>query len=66
MQWMKKESINRIMHSKLALNRLQPHQTLAIARGEKEDVLRVHVDVPGRDWLDAIQAEFEQDLLSPF
>ena len=48
------------------IDRLQPHQTLAIARGEKEDILRVHIAVPERDWLDAIQAEFEQDILSPF
>jgi len=48
------------------VDRLQPHQTLAIARGEKEGVLRVHIDVPERDWLDAIQAKFEQDILSPF
>jgi uncharacterized protein len=48
------------------VNRLQPHQILAITRGEKEGVLRVHVDVPERDWLDAIQAEFEQDIISPF
>ncbi|HSB02864.1 MAG TPA: Tex family protein [Anaerolineales bacterium] len=48
------------------VDRLQPHQTLAIARGEKEGILRVHVDMPERDWLDAIQAEFEQDILSPF
>lgn len=48
------------------VDRLQPHQTLAITRGEKEGILRVHVDVPQRDWLDAIQAEFEQDILSPF
>jgi len=48
------------------IDRLQPHQTLAIVRGEKEDILRVHVDVPERDWLDAVQAEFEQDILSPF
>jgi uncharacterized protein len=48
------------------VDRLQPHQTLAIARGEKEGFLRVHVDVPERDWLDAIQSEFEQDILSPF
>ena len=47
-------------------DRLQPHQILAITRGEKEGVLRVHVDVPERDWLDAIQAEFEEDMLSPF
>ena len=48
------------------VDRLQPHQTLAIMRGEKEGVLRVHVDVPERDWVDAVQAEFEQDILSPF
>jgi uncharacterized protein len=48
------------------VDRLQPHQILAITRGEKEGVLRVHVDVPERDWLDAIQAEFEEDMLSPF
>jgi uncharacterized protein len=48
------------------VERLQPHQTLAIARGEKEGILRVHVDIAERDWLDAIQAEFEQDILSPF
>jgi len=48
------------------VNRLQPHQILAITRGEKEGVLRVHVDVPERDWLDAIQAEFEEDIISPF
>jgi len=48
------------------VDRLQPHQILAISRGEKEGILRVHVDVPERDWLDAIQVEFEQDILSPF
>jgi uncharacterized protein len=48
------------------VDRLQPHQILAITRGEKEGVLRVHVDVPERDWLDAIQAEFEEDIISPF
>jgi uncharacterized protein len=48
------------------VNRLQPHQILAITRGEKEGILRVHVDVPERDWLDAIQAEFEEDIISPF
>ena len=47
-------------------DRLLPHQTLAIARGEKEGILRVHVDIAERDWLDAVQAEFEQDILSPF
>jgi uncharacterized protein len=50
----------------IPVNKLQPHQILAITRGEKEGILRVHVDVPGRDWLDAIQAEFEEDIISPF
>src|SRR5512138_3266441 len=36
------------------VDRLLPHQTLAIARGEKEGILRVHVDVPERAWRDAI------------
>lgn len=48
------------------VDRLQPHQILAITRGEKEGILRVHVDVPERDWLDAIQSEYEQDIISPF
>jgi len=48
------------------VDRLQPHQTLAIKRGEKESVLRAHVDISERDWLDAIQSEFAQDILSPF
>jgi uncharacterized protein len=48
------------------VDRLQPHQTLAITRAEKEGILRVHIDIPERDWLDAVQSEFEQDILSPF
>jgi len=48
------------------VDRLQPHQVLAIARGEKEGVLRVHVHIAERDWLDPIQAEFEEDILSLF
>jgi uncharacterized protein len=48
------------------VDRLQPHQVLAIARGEKEGVLKVRLHIPERDWLDPIQAEFEEDILSPF
>ena len=48
------------------VDNLRPHQTLAITRGEKEGVLRVHVVILERDWLDAVQAEFEQDIISPF
>jgi len=48
------------------VDRLQPHQVLAINRGEKEGVLKVHVHIAERDWLNPIQAEFETDVLSPF
>ncbi len=48
------------------VDRLQPHQILAVTRGEKEGILRVHVDIAARDWLDAVQSEYEQDILSPF
>jgi uncharacterized protein len=48
------------------VDRLQPHQVLAIARGEKEGVLKVRVHIAERDWLDPIQSEFEEDILSPF
>lgn len=48
------------------VDRLQPHQVLAISRGEKEGVLKVRVHIAERDWLDPIQAEFEEDILSPF
>jgi uncharacterized protein len=48
------------------VDRLLPHQILAITRGEKEGVLRARVNIPERDWLDAIEAEFEQDIVSPF
>ena len=48
------------------VDRLQPHQVLAIARGEKEGVLKVRVHIAERDWLDPIQSEFEEDIISPF
>ncbi len=48
------------------VDRLQPHQILAIARGEKEGILRVRVHIAERDWLNAVQREFEGDIISPF
>jgi uncharacterized protein len=47
------------------VDRLRPHQVLAINRGETEKVLRVKVIVPERDWLGAIQAVFRQNPRSP-
>lgn len=40
------------------INRLRPHQVLAVNRGEAEKVLRVGVVVPERDWRNAITAVF--------
>ncbi len=47
------------------VNRLRPHQAMAINRGEADKVLRVHVDVPERDWQTAINAHFPPDRMSP-
>jgi uncharacterized protein len=47
------------------VNRLRPHQILAINRGEDENVLRVHVEVPERDWKTAIGSTFRPDHRSP-
>jgi protein Tex len=47
------------------VDRLQPHQILAINRGEAEKVLRVSVDVAERDWRDPVEAVFRPDRRSP-
>jgi protein Tex len=48
------------------IDRLKPHQVLAINRGEKEKVLRVGVVLSERDWQDAIYRQFQPDKRSPF
>jgi protein Tex len=40
------------------VDRMRPHQILAINRGEKEKVLRVKINVPDRDWRTAINSNF--------
>jgi uncharacterized protein len=49
-----------------SLEKLKPHQALAINRGEKEGVLKVKVVIPERDWQGAVAAEFRSDPRSPF
>jgi len=49
----------------LRVNRLRPHQILALNRGEAEKVLRVRVEVPERDWQAAINSHFRPDRGSP-
>jgi protein Tex len=51
---------------KLRVDRLRPHQVLALNRGEKEGVLKIHLHIEERDWLIPVQTEFEEDPLSPF
>lgn len=48
------------------VDRLHPHQILAINRGESEKVLKVKIEVPERDWRSVIQAHFRPDRKSPF
>ncbi len=48
------------------VDRLRPHQVLAINRGEKEKVLRVQVHVPERDWQGAIHRQYPIHPQSPF
>jgi len=48
------------------VDRLQPHQILALNRGEKEGALKVRVEIAEQDWRPAVAAEFQEDILSPF
>ena len=47
------------------LDRLRPHQILAINRGEEQKILRVAIDIPERDWRNAIANVFRPHPLSP-
>ncbi len=48
------------------VERLQPHQVLALNRGEKEGVLRIRMHIDERDWRNPIMDAFPEDILSPF
>lgn len=48
------------------VDRLRPHQILAVNRGEAEKILRVQVEIPERDWRTAITSFFRPDRRSPF
>lgn len=48
------------------VDKLQPHQILALNRGEKEGVLKVKITVDERDWRTSIYDEYQEDLYSPF
>ncbi len=48
------------------VDKLRPHQVLAMNRGEEEDVLRVKMEIVERDWRSAVGVCFRQDQRSPF
>ncbi len=48
------------------VDRVRPHQVLAINRGEEEKVLRVKVELTERDWQEAVSTFFRPDRRSPF
>ena len=47
------------------VDRLQPHQILALNRGEAEGVLKIGIDIAERDWREPIEADFRVDRRSP-
>jgi uncharacterized protein len=47
------------------VDRIRPHQVLAINRGEAQKILRVAMDVPERDWRAAVDANFRPHRQSP-
>jgi uncharacterized protein len=50
----------------IRIDRIRPHQVLAINRGEDEKILRVKIHVMERDWVGAIQSAFRVDAYSPW
>lgn len=48
----------------LRVDKLRPHQVLALNRGETEKVLRLKVVVPERDWRNAVEAVIRPDARS--
>ena len=49
----------------LRVNRLRPHQILALNRGEAEKILRVNIEVSERDWRSVVDRVFRPDHRSP-
>jgi uncharacterized protein len=47
------------------VDRVRPHQVLAINRGEAEKILRIKIDISEGDWLLAMRTAFRPDRRSP-
>jgi uncharacterized protein len=50
----------------LQVNKLRPHQVLAINRAEAKKILRIKIEIFERDWLQIINKQFHIDERSPF
>lgn len=61
-----KETFRLYYESQFRIDRLRPHQILALNRGEKLDVLRVVIDMPERDWRGAINTMYSSQRGSTF
>ncbi len=48
------------------VGRLRPHQTLAMDRGEHEKILRLSLEIPERDWREAVSLVFRANPRSPW
>lgn len=48
-----------------SIDRLKPHQVLAINRGEATKILRVGIDIDERNWLLSIRTAYRPDRASP-
>jgi uncharacterized protein len=59
------EDVRNVYHAyyqfEYGVNRLRSHQVLAINRGETENILRVKIEIPERDWRNAVTAVFCPD-----
>ena len=52
-------------NTEMRLDRLRPHQILAIKRGETENILRVNKEIPERVWRNAINSQFKKNRNTP-
>lgn len=50
----------------MRVNKLRPHQVLAINRGEATKILRIKLEILERDWLQIINKHYRPDKRSPF
>ncbi len=50
----------------MSVERIRPHQVLALNRGEAEGVLRADLDIPERDWRESIEGVYRADRRSPW